>query len=381
MKILMPVLWFDEPPGGWTYFKGEAERLAHEGHEVVVVCPHQGRPYSGSERVRVYRCSSTYLVARAFVIHPLSFLRCMAEVIRNEGKFDLILDETSGAYPVSFAAWLWLRLKGRRTPILVHVRGQLKDLAGRGITSALFEAYLHTVTRLSYAVADRVLISGENIRERVERLGAAPEKVAVIPFAVKHSGPVPQEDYVRESLGIANDAFVIGNVGRPTRAKGVDTLIRAFRLADIPGAVLLLVGEDPERRDMQALADRLGISSSVRLLGYRRDVPRLLQAMDVFANLSLSEGGVSGAQLEAMAAGLSSIVTPFDAQLTQKETMTVEFGDYEGAARALKTLHAFPDFRRQMGENAKKKAAEIAADYSWERYVPAIGSAFRDAGL
>jgi len=377
----MPVLWFDEPPGGWTYFKGEAERLTREGHEVVVICPHLGRPYSSEPGVKVYRCASTYLMGRVFVIHPLSFLRCVSSVFRDGKRFDVVLDETSGLYPISLAVWLWTRMRGRRTPIMVHVRGQLKDLVGRGFVSRLFEMYLHTAGRLSYMLADRVLISGENIRPRVLSLGASPSKLRLIPFSVKHSEPVPREDYAREELGIDAGAFVVGNVGRPTRAKGVDTLIRGFALARIPGSVLLLVGEDSERREMEALASRLGVSQSVRFLGYRRDVPRLLQVMDAFANLSLSEGGVSGAQLEAMRAGLPSVTTPFDPQLTPAEAVIVKEGDAEGCAAALRALASAPELRAVMGRRAKTKAVEMLRANSWEEYLPAMASVFREAGL
>jgi glycosyltransferase involved in cell wall biosynthesis len=371
MRILMPVLWFNEPGDGWTYFKEEAMRLARRGHSVVVLCPHKGLQFSGPEDVTVYRCSSRFVVARAFIINPFSFVRMMNKVLREVGHIDVVYDETSGLYPMSVALRLWFRFRKQKVPIIVGVHGQMRDLENRGLLTLLFESYLNVINRLAYMVADRVLISGENCRKRVESLGASRAKTQVMPFGLKNQGVRASE------RSVAGDSFVVGTVGRPTRAKGVDSLIRAFAAAKIPNSKLIVIGQDGEVSQMKKVAADVG--GDVVFMGYRKDVPELLGSIDVFGNLSLSEGGVSGAQMEAMSAGLPSVVTPFADEIEHgKEALVVDFHDIDGAAKALRLLHSDKELRERLGRNAKLKAAELSAIYTWEVYLDRMEALFRE---
>ncbi len=110
---------------------------------------------------------------------------------------------------------------------------------------------------------------------------------------------------VRDQLGLPMDAPVVAAIGRLTREKGQDILLRAWpRLVEArPDTRLLVVGDGPERPACEALAASLGIQGSVRFLGSRDDVPDLLAAADVVAIPSREEG-LSYVALEAMAAGV-----------------------------------------------------------------------------
>src|SRR5262249_49286176 len=91
--------------------------------------------------------------------------------------------------------------------------------------------------------------------------------------------------------------------------KDLGTLVRAFAQMRQPGSTkLLLVGDGAERASLESLATELGVAADVIITGMRSDVPRLLQAMDVFALSSLSEG-LPLAVLEAMAAALPIVAT------------------------------------------------------------------------
>src|SRR5439155_18500964 len=75
-----------------------------------------------------------------------------------------------------------------------------------------------------------------------------------------------------------------------------------------PDAHLLLVGEGPERAAIEAQVRERRLGDRVRLLGLRKDIPRLLQAADVFLLTSISEG-IPLTLIEAMAAGLPVVST------------------------------------------------------------------------
>lgn len=116
---------------------------------------------------------------------------------------------------------------------------------------------------------------------------------------------------VRAELGIAPEAFVIGHVGRFAEQKNhtflVDIAAEVIRRAQTTR--LLLVGEGPLRRPMEAKARSLHLEKQLVFVGGRSDIPRLmLGAMDMFLLPSLHEG-LPMVLLEAQAAGLPAVVS------------------------------------------------------------------------
>jgi len=92
---------------------------------------------------------------------------------------------------------------------------------------------------------------------------------------------------VRERLRIPDDAPVVVCVARMVRRKGQDTLVRIWRdvQREHPGAVLLLVGDGPDRRRIERMVHRSGLAREVLFAGSvdPSDVPAYLAAGDVFA--------------------------------------------------------------------------------------------------
>lgn len=128
---------------------------------------------------------------------------------------------------------------------------------------------------------------------------------------------------VRTELGIQNQ-LVIGHTGRYMPQKNHTFLLDVF--AQIreknPNALLLLIGEGPMEHEIRQKATALDLIDSVRFLGIRKDIDRMLQAMDVFVMPSLYEG-LSLASVEAQASGLPcyfSDTVPRECKLTDTVT-------------------------------------------------------------
>ena len=106
--------------------------------------------------------------------------------------------------------------------------------------------------------------------------------------------------------------FVFGAVGRLDRVKNFTGLLTAFRDVAAQNAAsarrlrLVIVGDGPLRRELEAQVQALGLSSQVWLAGARADVAALMHAFDAFVQPSLTEG-ISNTVLEAMASGLPVI--------------------------------------------------------------------------
>ena len=114
---------------------------------------------------------------------------------------------------------------------------------------------------------------------------------------------------LRKSLDLNDDDFVFICVGRLIGIKRHDFLIEAFnRLKPIDLVKLLIVGEGPERKKIEAMIIQKDLHKNVKLLGFRDDIAELLKISDCFLLASTTEG-LSCSIAEAMAAGLPLVVT------------------------------------------------------------------------
>jgi len=114
---------------------------------------------------------------------------------------------------------------------------------------------------------------------------------------------------MRTELHLDNK-FTIGHVGRFVPAKNHEFLIDIFKevLKIMPEALLLLVGDGELRKEIEEKADKLGIKDSVIFTGTRRDVPDILQAIDLFLLPSAWEG-LPVSVIEAQSAGIPCIIS------------------------------------------------------------------------
>ncbi len=115
---------------------------------------------------------------------------------------------------------------------------------------------------------------------------------------------------IRHQLGIPETALVVGEVARISPQKNHSFLIDIFAelLKLHEHAVLLLVGDGPLAEQMKEKVRNLGLEKKVHFTGVRKDVPDLLQAMDVFVMPSLFEG-LPVVMVEAQAAGLPCLIS------------------------------------------------------------------------
>jgi glycosyltransferase involved in cell wall biosynthesis len=163
-------------------------------------------------------------------------------------------------------------------------------------------------SRAAYLVTERLgrttIAVSPAIADRLRSWGVPDSRISVIPRAVDTADfryDPALRAAARARLGIAAAAPVIGAVGRLDPGHRFDRLIRAT--AEVPGAVLLLVGDGPARSALTRLAAIEGIAGRVRFAGPVPHTQEMLCAMDVFASPSDHEpDGL--VVLEALAAGL-----------------------------------------------------------------------------
>lgn len=138
-------------------------------------------------------------------------------------------------------------------------------------------------------------------------------RVTVLPNAIdtaKFAYDPAARKRLREELGIPQDAFVVGHVGRFMYQKNHQFLLKVFAelLKTRPNARLLLVGEGELEQQVRQQAQALGIQSKVVFTGARQDVDKLYSAMDVFCLPSRYEG-MPVVAWEAQANGLPCVLS------------------------------------------------------------------------
>src|SRR6185312_7523386 len=194
----------------------------------------------------------------------------------------------------TLAARTAARLIGARTLLHMH------DLNDPGALS--------TLQRLVAQPTDAAVCVSQAVWElAVKRYHVAFERVRVarngIPLEALRSAGAGEHSRVRAELGIEAGRPVLAIIGRLHPVKGHRALLGMLPaiVRSCPEALLLVIGDGPERGNCEALTRTLGLSRHVRFLGRRSDVPRLLSAIDLVLMPSQSEG-LGLAAIEALAA-------------------------------------------------------------------------------
>ena len=188
---------------------------------------------------------------------------------------------------------------------------------------------------------------------------------------------LPPPAAVREELQIPEDRLLVGTVARLQRWKGVHIFLQAVALASqtVPNLHAMVVGgshfSEPDYPDeLRQLATQLGISDRVTFTGHRQDVPRLMNAFDIFVHASsLPEpGGMTN--MEAMALGKPVIATraggPTEVVADGETGILVLPNNVEVMADGLLRLVSQPELGRRFGRAAIERvqrhfSAEVMA--------------------
>jgi glycosyltransferase involved in cell wall biosynthesis len=252
------------------------------------------------------------------------------------------------------------RLTG--APVVVHTyHGKGFDVfeSGWQRNSALWAERL-----LARIGTGNILISNKQRREFLQLRVAAARRLHVIrlglrlePFieAADRRGPLLHE------LGLRDDQLLVGVIARVVAIKGQDVFLRAGAItaARCPRARFLLVGDGPFRQPCEALARELGLDGRVHFLGWRRDIPDVLSALDLVALPTVKDfEGTPVALIEAMAARRAVVATDVggvaDVVQAGETGLLVAPGDATALADGMTRLLADADMRATLARNGQQ---------------------------
>jgi colanic acid biosynthesis glycosyl transferase WcaI len=277
--------------------------LADE-YAVTVVTARHAAPDAPSrtrhDGVDVIRVSSTTFRRRFAGLRALNYLTYVSAAAREAAlveRPDVVLCMTD---PPVVANVALIAARRFRAPLVVISQDVFPEIAVllHRIDNPLVVGALRLLIRSYLRRAARVVAIGETMRARLERKGARPERVRVIPNWVDTSAlaETPQENAWSHQAGLAG-RFVVMHSGNVGYTQDLDTLVRAGTFLRDLELTIAIVGDGARREELIALAELLEVDQ-VRFLRY--------QARDVLSQ-SLSTASI---HVVGLARGLSGYVVP-----------------------------------------------------------------------
>lgn len=275
----------------------------------------------------------------------------LIEIIKNN-DFDIVVANSPKAMDYANIAYLFFKQK----PKLIAVRrsGRVPSFISK---------------HLKYSKADKIVVVSKQVADLLKENNFFPEKLVVIESGIdlERFKPYPEEKLkLRESLNLPKDYKIFINVANwQLQVKAQDKLIQAFSMLKCDNCLLLLVGLDTEKYALE-YAEKFGVKDKVIGLGFRSDVPDLLNASDFFV-LSSNLEGIAGALLQAMATGkvcLSTLAGGIGEYLVDGYNgFAVDIGDVEAMAKKMEIML---NLSTKEYETISKRAVETARNYSIE---------------
>lgn len=226
---------------------------------------------------------------------------------------------------------------------------------------------LVSFVRQSISNADIILTTTKESRVKVRELGA--KQVELYPES--GIGKREYEELSSVECNADDYPFVLASSGRLLALKAFDLGLKAFARSKIKNSEYWIVGDGPERKRLETLADKLGISDRVRFFGMvpRNKALEIMGKAHVLVHPSLHDSG-GWVCPEAMAMGKAVICLDLGGPGAQVDSSTgikiipsSRQDAIEGMAKAMNSLAVDRNRLRVMGESGRK---EVASRYIWE---------------
>lgn len=289
------------------------------------------------------------VAGRAHKFDPTIFSRASAIVKKRQPHV---------VYSLLRTANFWGRIAGLAGRAPVIIGGERGVLRGR-------KSYEFVPDRILGKYSDLIIVNAPAVKDAyVKQAGLPADKVTVIPNGVdmELNRPGLDASAARSGLGIPAGAPVIGTVSRLHPRKGLEFFMDAARkvLEAVPEAWLLVAGDGPLRENLEADIRKTNAAGRVVFAGFREDVNIIMNAIDVFAFPSLTEG-LPNTLVEAAACGRPIVACDNEENkfiVKDGETaLLIPPGNAEAMEAALARLLRDETLRARLGAAARESVA------------------------
>ena len=248
----------------------------------------------------------------------------------------------------------------------------------------LRERVYNRMNDLSLPTAHGVITVCQAFAQEMVRAGVPPERIFVQHNSIRleQAASMEEAQWLRAQLGIADDERMVLAIGRLSSEKAHIDLLSAFsHLQKTETEIktrLVIVGDGPERKRLEAAARLYGISERVNFAGQISNVKPYYAAADVLVLPSHSEGSPY-VLLEAMAAGLAIVATAVggvpEMVKDEESALLVPPRDPRAMAEAVSRVLTDADLARRLTMSA---AALVTTRYSPETYIRSLVEIYRE---
>jgi glycosyltransferase involved in cell wall biosynthesis len=231
------------------------------------------------------------------------------------------------------------------------------------------------LSRLKYGErTDRIIAISKGVKKVLVKSGVNSRTIDVIPSGIDFT---PYEEaaasnFLREELSLSPEDFLVGIVAHLSDHKGHKYLIDAARLLKEkdPRIKVIIVGEGPLRMELTKQVSSSHLENVVFFLGFREDIPKVLNSLDLFV-LSSRQEGMGSSLLDAMACKLPIVATKVggipEVVTHGKTGLLVAPKNARALARAILSLYSDRDLASQLGQKGyeavhEKFSAQAMAD-------------------
>ena len=349
-------VWFDE-----VYRRVGGQSIHVITADVPGAKEHDAYHPNAVHRVRLQR--HRWLRPESLGMYATLLVTALAVALRNQ--FDAV--HAGRVLPEGLVAWLVARVI--RRPLLIYSHGEE--------VTTWRQAMKMRMMIWTYRRADLVIANSEFTRDELVKIGVAPERITILYPGVDldRFRPGLQCDDLKAGIGVGAGEHLIISVGRLSRRKGFDQVIRAMPMLSKRDLAVhfAVIGTGEDRKYLEALAREMGVSERVHFLGHVHpdDLPRWYNAADVvtmpnreidgdtegFGMVFLEAAACAKATVAGLAGGTGSAV------VDGVTGLRVDGASTRAVADALSRLLLDPALLREMGRSGRLRALK---HFSWQ---------------
>ena len=341
------------------YLELLAPRLKKEGFEQTIICSHSVNLDKLKESAEA--CYVTDMQQTFNPIAVVKIIRQVRKVIKTS-KPDIVYCHSSFAGVFGRLAAI-----GTHCKVVYNPHGWAFNMRN---TSSMKLRVFRTLEQLLAHFTDKIVcISEAEFESAIENNISSEDKLELIPNGIDIDAVRSSMGVIRSELGIAEDAFVVGMIGRLSAQKAPDVFIRAAEIIhkEIPNSAFIIVGDGEQREEIEDFAQQHGLHLVVT--GWTDKPYSYLKAFDLAMLLSRWEG-FGLAIVEYMAAEKNVVAARTDAIPSLVDDgvdgFLVDVDNAEQAADKVLWLHTHPTDAMNM---RKKALHKVMMKYDINRVV------------
>ena len=337
--------------------------LSHRGHEVHFIT------YKQPVRLEVLNSSLHFHEVNVpdyplFHYQPYE-LALSSKLVDTVKTYEIELLHVHYAIPHAYAGYMakqMLKDQGIDLPIVTTLHGTDVTLVGK-------HPFYKPAVTFSINHSDCVTSVSESLKQDTLNVFEVHKEIKVIPNFVDFSKHQHHDEDCQRSLIAPDDQKIITHISNFRKVKRIDDVIEVFyRTQKEVNAILIMVGDGPERLRAMETCEKLGIENKVKFLGKSNQVYQILCYSDLFILPSASES-FGLAALEAMMMRVPVISTNVgglpEVNIEGESGYLFELGDVEGMAQ--KSIALLND--EQKLESMKDRAYTLAKRFDIEAIV------------